>query len=62
MTDPSENRIRKLRHDLANPLSALMAEAQLMLMSPETYDEETLENLQEMEKLCRRMADILNEI
>jgi len=62
VTDPTENRIRKLRHDLANPLSALLAEAQLMLMNPESYDEETLESLQEIEKLSRRMRDILQEI
>ena len=62
MTDPSENRIRKLRHDLANPLSALLAEAQLMLMSPDGYDAETLESLQQIEELSRRMRDILQEI
>ena len=61
-TDHPEDRIRKLRHDLANPLSALLAETQLMLMSPDTYDAETLESLQEIEKLSRRMRDILQEV
>ena len=29
----------KLRHDLSNPLSAILAETQLLLLSPEKYDE-----------------------
>ena len=62
MTESVDDRIRKLRHDLANPLSALLAETQLMLMNAEAYDEETLESLQEIEKLSRRMRDILKEV
>ena len=62
MTESPDERIRKLRHDLANPLSALLAETQLMLMNPDSYDQETLESLQEIEKLSRRMRDILHQV
>ena len=62
MTESPDERIRKLRHDLANPLSALLAETQLMLMNPDGYDQETLESLQEIEKLSRRMRDILHQV
>jgi len=48
-----------LRHDLANPLAALLAETQLLLMEPEKLDEETLTSLREIEKLAIRMRSIL---
>ncbi len=53
--------IARLRHDLANPLAALLAEVQLMLMDPERLDPETLRGLQEMERLAGRMRSILRE-
>ena len=62
MTDPSESatadRVRTLRHDLANPLSAVLAEAQLLLMN-EQLDDEIAQSLREIERLARRMRDIL---
>lgn len=54
-SDPS----RRLRHDLSNPLSALLAEVQLLLLKPESYDQETLESLKQIEHLAQRMRDIL---
>ncbi len=51
--------IRKLRHDLANPLAALLAEAQLLLLNESQYDAETQSGLREIEHLARRMRDIL---
>ena len=51
--------IGKLRHDLANPLSAILAETQLLLLSPEKYDEETITSLKQIESLARRMRQIL---
>ncbi len=51
--------IRKLRHDLANPLAALLAEAQLLLLNESQYDAETQAGLREIEHLARRMRDIL---
>ena len=61
MTEDPETRIRKLRHDLANPLSALLAETQLMLMNGDAYDEETIESLREIESLSRKMRQILQD-
>jgi signal transduction histidine kinase len=55
-------RLLKLRHDIANPLAALLAETQLLLLSPEKIDPETLASLKEMEKLSLRMRTILKEV
>ncbi len=59
MSSSGDDLARRLRHDLSNPLSALMAEVQLLLMNPETFDEETLSSLKQIEQLARRMRDIL---
>ena len=61
MSDELETRIRKLRHDLANPLAAILAETQMMLLSADQYDEETVTSLKEIEKLARRMRTILQD-
>jgi signal transduction histidine kinase len=49
----------KLRHDLSNPLSAILAETQLLLLAPEKFDADTLATLKQMESLVRRMREIL---
>lgn len=54
-------RLSKLRHDLSNPLAALLAEIQLMLMNEGRYDAETLTALREIEKLAIRMRTMLRE-
>ncbi len=54
-------RYHKLRHDLANPLSALLAETQLLLLNESKLDPETLTSLREMEALAVRMRSILRE-
>ena len=59
MTAPTEDRFRQLRHDLSNPLSAILAETQLLLLRADTLDEETVTSLKEIEALSRRMRDIL---
>ena len=59
MTNESDDRPRKLRHDIANPLAALLAEAQLLLLNSERYDAESLNGLKEIERLALRMRDIL---
>ncbi len=51
--------IRKLRHDLANPLAALLAEAQLLLLNEAGLDADTRTGLREIENLARRLRDIL---
>jgi len=52
--------IRKLRHDLANPLAAILAEAQLLLLNEAQLDPETVEGLREIEALARRMREMLH--
>ena len=48
-----------LRHDLSSPLSAILAETQLLLLAPEKRDEETLAGLKQIESLARKMRQIL---
>ena len=59
MTDPE--RLSKLRHDLSNPLSALLAETQLLLLNEAQLDPETLAGLREIEALAIRMRTMLRE-
>jgi signal transduction histidine kinase len=61
MTAPHEDRMRQLRHDLSNPLSAILAETQLLLLRSEELDQGTITSLKEIEGLSRRMKDILQK-
>ena len=54
-----DERIRKLRHDLSNPLAAILAETQLLLLGEESLDEQTVESLRDIEASARRMREIL---
>jgi signal transduction histidine kinase len=54
-------RVNKLRHDLSNPLSALLAETQLLLLNEGTLDADTVASLREIEGLAIRMRAILRE-
>ena len=60
MADPDP--ISKLRHDLSNPLSALLAETQLLLLNERQIDPETVTALREIEGLAIRMRRILREV
>ncbi len=60
MTTDSD-KYHKLRHDLSNPLSALLAETQLLLLNEAKLDSETLSSLREIEALAVRMRGILRE-
>lgn len=55
-----EEAIRRLRHDLANPLAALLAETQLLLMDSASLPPDVANGLREIEALARRMREILN--
>jgi signal transduction histidine kinase len=55
-------RLSMLRHDLSNPLSALLAETQLLLLNESKIDAETLQGLREIEALAIRMRTMLREI
>jgi signal transduction histidine kinase len=58
---PVEERLRKLRHDLANPLSAVLAEAQLLLLRDPPLDKDALEAIKSIEEQSRRMRDMLHQ-
>ena len=58
---PIEERLSKLRHDLANPLSAILAEAQLLLLRDPPLDEDTLKAIRSIEEQSRRMRDLLHQ-
>lgn len=55
-------RLSKLRHDLSNPLSALLAETQLLLLNENQIDPEILSSLREIEALAIRMRAMLRDI
>jgi signal transduction histidine kinase len=55
-------RLSRLRHDLSNPLSALLAETQLLLLNESQIDPETLTGLKEIEALAIRMRTMLREL
>ncbi len=59
MTEDTEDRIRKLRHDLSNPLAAILAEAQLQLLNTETLPDDVVSSFRAIEELSRRMRDML---
>lgn len=60
MTEGAEDPLRRLRHDLSNPLSAILAETQLLLLNADQLDQETVTSLKEIERLARRMRDMLH--
>ena len=51
--------IRRLRHDLANPLAALLTETQLLLLNEASLDPDTVNGLREIESIARHMRDML---
>lgn len=55
-------RLSKLRHDLSNPLSALLAETQLLLLNEAEIDADTVVGLREIEALALRMRTMLREL
>ena len=55
-------RLSKLRHDLSNPLSSLLAEVQLLLLNESQFDPETLTSLKEIEAMAIRMRGMLREL
>jgi signal transduction histidine kinase len=61
MSSDTGERFRKFRHDISNPLSAILAETQLLLLRADTLDEETVTSLKEIEALARRMRDMLHQ-
>jgi len=54
--------LQTLRHDLSNPLAAILAETQLLLLNEKQLDAETVESLKRMEALARKMRQILQHV
>jgi signal transduction histidine kinase len=59
---PVQSPAAKLVHDLANPLSAVLAEAQLLLLDPDKLSPDVLSSLQAIETAALRMRAILREV
>jgi signal transduction histidine kinase len=55
----AEDPLRKLRHDLANPLAALLTETQILLLNEAALDPDTVHGLREIESIARHMRDML---
>ena len=53
--------LSRLVHDLANPLSAVLAEAQLLLLDAERLSPEAVTSLKAIETAALRMRTILRE-
>ena len=56
--DP-EHALQRLRHDLANPLAALLAEVQLLLLDGEHMSPEVRTALRGIEAMAVKMRTIL---
>jgi signal transduction histidine kinase len=54
--------LHTLRHDLSNPLAAILAETQLLLLNAEQFDAETVGSLRQIEALARKMRQILQHV
>jgi signal transduction histidine kinase len=59
MTDAE--RLNRLRHDISNPLAALLAETQLLLLNEGQYNAQTETSLKQIEALAIRMRALLRE-
>jgi hypothetical protein len=47
---------------LANPLAAVLAETQLLLLSSDQFSPETVSSLKQIESLARKMGQILQDV
>lgn len=52
-------RFSRLRHDLANPLAAILAETQLLLLDNPSLDDETRRALKTIEAMSLKMRELL---
>ena len=57
----SPDPLRKLRHDIANPLGAILAEAQLQLLNADQLPPDMAQAFREIERLCRVIRDKLHD-
>ena len=54
-------KLRKLRHDLSNPLAAVLAETQLLLLDADALSDEVVTGLRQIETLARKMRGIIQD-
>jgi hypothetical protein len=59
---PDPAGVSRLVHDLANPLSAVLAEAQLLLLDTDGMSPETIASLRAIEAAALKMRAILKEV
>lgn len=52
-------RVSRIRHDINNPLTAVLAEAQLLLLDYGEGDEELASSLRVIEEQARRIRDLV---
>jgi signal transduction histidine kinase len=57
-----ESRLSRAKHDLANPLSAILAETQLLLLRAEELPPDMLESLEAIEAAALRMRAMIKEL
>jgi signal transduction histidine kinase len=55
----SDQAYSRLKHDLANPLAAILAETQLLLLRTDELPADMVESLQAIESGALRMREIL---
>lgn len=55
-------RVRRIRHDANNPLTAALGHVQLLLDEPAARDADVRESLETVERELRRLSSILNEL
>lgn len=51
-----------VNHEINNPLTTILAIAQVLLMSPDALDEKTLERLQTVEREVKRIAEVTQRL
>lgn len=55
------DRLARLRHDLANPLSAVLAETELNLLQSESLPKDVVDSLQAIRSAAIKMRTLLRE-
>lgn len=58
---PEQNPFSRLVHDLANPLSAVLAETQLLLLDAESLAPDVVASLRAIEAAALKMRVVLRE-
>ena len=54
--------VTEIRHELNNPLTALMAEVQLLLMDADQFGEDQRQSLRTVEQMAQRMRDLVRRL